>query len=271
MIQPTPQGHTSSVDTRQFQKSELRDMIRIDEREAREYMFHRAKNSQDMHDALKLVQDIYIQEGYVDKRTVTGPCRVLKNHLYEDTAVFVGKKNGDIIFTVSLFPDSPWGLPMDAIYEKELGRLRSRGRQIGEVGCLATHPDHRTGTQIIPMYCNKIILNYAMEQIKLDDLVIAVHPKHAPVYKELLLFDDLNPGTVRAYPSVNNNPAVALRLNLRETREKYRQCYQHKPLEANLHHFVFVKNCSNIDLFDGPRPLSVYGTDNLFFPTSKVP
>lgn len=244
MIQPKFSAHCLES----IEALELRDMIRINESDACEYEFYKITDPHDLFYSLKLVQDVYIQEGYLDPQKVSGPCRILKHHHFEDTAVFAGKKDDEIVFTVSLFPDSHRDLPMDTIYNDELEQLRDSGRSIGEVGCLATHPAHRTGTQIIPMYCNKIILNYAMEQLELDDLVITVHPRHAQVYKEILLFEELTPGTVKPYPNVNNNPAVALRLDLRDIKNKYRQCYCNKPLEADLHHFVFVRDCPNIDI-----------------------
>ena len=250
---------------------EFQNMICIDESQTKDYRFHRVTEPDDLFSALKLVQDIYIQEGYVDEKQTTCACRILKNHYYEDTAVFVGKKDRDIIFTVSLFPDSPCGLPMDAIYGKELDRLRSRGRKIGEVGCLATHPDHRNGSQNILMHGNKIMFKHAMEKLGLDDLVIVVHPKHALVYKEVLLFEELNPGTVKSYPKVNNNPAVALRLDLTDIEERFRAYYRKSALENDLHHFVFVKDSFNIEISDDLNPPAIYKNNNLFFPVPKVP
>lgn len=246
--------HVESVDQLKTPPSQLREMIRINDMETRQYVFKQVTETQDFFNALKLVQEIYIQEGYVDKTTDNRPYRILKNHHYEETAVFVGKKENRIAFTVSLFPDAPWGLPMDSIYREELDRLRSQGRKIGEVGCLATHPDHRNGSQNILMHGNKIMLKHAMEKLKLDDLVIIVHPKHALVYKEVLMFEEIDPGTVKAYPKVNNNPAVALRLDLQRVEDKFRICYKDHCFETDLHHFLFVKNSENLEILDHPSP-----------------
>ncbi len=232
----------------EFQTDQLRQIIRIDDLAMQHYAFGMATQASDVFTALKLVQDVYIQEGYMRKEQCSGPCRILKQHYHEKTAVFVGKKQEDIAFTVSLFPDSELGLPMDSIYRQELDHLRSLGRKIGEVGCLATHPDHRNGSQNILMHGNKIMLKYAMEHLELDDLVIVVHPKHERVYKEVLMFEDIHSGTVKPYPEVNNNPAVALRLNLDEIEEILRHVYQNQAPETNLHHFLFVKDSTNIEM-----------------------
>lgn len=228
-----------------FEDIALRNLIRIDEQKMEKYDFKVASNIDEIYEALKLVQDVYCQEGYTNAEENSCECRILKHHFLKDTVIFIGKKNQKLVFTVSLFPDSSDGLPMDDIYEEELNRLRLQGRRIGEVGCLATHPDSRDGSQNIPMHGNKIMLRYAMDFLKLDDLVITVHPKHALVYKKSLMFDDITPGKVKAYPKVNNNPAVALRLNLQKAEEKFHYFYKDNLPETNLHDFFFVKN-SNI-------------------------
>lgn len=219
----------------------LQQLIKIDELKMAQYQFKLATSAKDYFAALKLVQDVYRKEGYVNANESSCPCRILENHFFEKTAIFIGKKEEKLVFTVSLFPDSPKGLPMDSIYKNDLDSLRDQGRRIGEVGCLATHPEYRDRSQNIPMHGNKIMLNYAMEYLKLDDLVITVHPKHALVYKDVLMFEEIGKGTIKAHPKVNSNPAVALRLNLNEAEAKYRHFYQYNSLDTNIHHFFFVK------------------------------
>ena len=222
-------------------QTQLQQLIKIDEREMEQYRFEIATSAKDYFAALKLVQDVYLKEGYVNADESSCLCRILENHFFEKTAVFIGKKEDKVVFTVSLFPDSSNGLPMDSIYKKELDSLRDQGRMIGEVGCLATHPEFRNGSQNLPMHGNKIMLNYAMDYLKLDDLVITAHPKHALLYKQVLMFEEMGKGTIKAHPKVNSNPAVALRLNLKEAEEKCRHFYQNNSLETNMHHFFFVK------------------------------
>jgi len=228
--------------------TDLGQLIKIDELKMAKYQFKLATSAEDYFAALKLVQDVYVREGYVNVDEASCPCRILKNHFFEKTAVFIGKKNEEMVFTASLFPDSAKGLPMDSIYKKELNSLRDQGRMIGEVGCLATHPEFRNGSQNIPMHGNKILLKYAMEYLKLDDLVITVHPKHAMVYTETLMFDEIGKGQIKAHPKVNGNPAVALRLNLGEVEAKFKHLYQNNSLSTNLHHFLFIKQSSILQL-----------------------
>jgi hypothetical protein len=238
----------TEIEKKTTEQIALQQLIKIDELKMARYRFELATSAEDYFAALKLVQDVYLKEGYVNADESSCPCRILENHFFEKTAVFIGKKENKLIFTVSLFPDSPNGLPMDSIYKKELDSLRDKGRMVGEVGCLATHPEFRDGSQNIPMHGNKIMLNYAMEYLKLDDLVITVHPRHALVYKEILMFEEIGKGQVKAHPKVNGNPAVALRLNLHEAETKCRHFYQKNSLDTNLHHFLFVKQSSILQL-----------------------
>lgn len=238
-----------------------RQLIRIDEQKMSQYHFGFARCDEDYFCALKLVQDAYINEGYVNPDEKFCKYRILENHFYEKTRVFIGKKDEALIFTVSLFPDSPFGLPMDLIYKKELDHMRSLGRKIGEAGCLATHPEFRNGSQNILIYGNKVMLKYAMEYLKLDDLVICVHPKHAQIYKYLMMFDEIGEGKIKVHPKVNGNPAVALRLNLNEAEAKFKHFYQNNPRETNLYNFLFAKQDTplefaenNRDLYDNSEP-----------------
>jgi hypothetical protein len=105
------------------------------------------------------------------------------------------------------------------------------------------------------MHGNKIMFKYAMENLHLDDLVITVHPKHALIYKKVLMFDELGAGKVKTYSKVNNNPAVALRLNLWEVKEKFKHFYQNNPKETNLHHFVFVNRNDTLQLPEHKQPM----------------
>lgn len=220
----------------------IRQMICIDDTEIQHYGFGMAIQAMDYIIALKLVQDIYRQEGYLNPEEESATCRILQNHFNEKTAVFVGKKHDEIAFTVSLFPDGPHELPMDSIYREELDQLRFQGRKIGEVSCLATHPDHRHISQTILFHGFRMMFKHATETLGLDDLVITIHPKHGIVYKEVLMFEEVCPGTVKTYPIVNNNPALGLRMNLHGIEAKFKHFYKNNPPETNLYEFVFGEN-----------------------------
>jgi hypothetical protein len=109
---------------------------------------------------------------------------------------------------------------MDEIYFNELNQLRKMGRRIAEVSSLASDSTLfgpgvslmlNAKKMFIVFKLFKLLFDYAKEILKIDDLCISIHPKHEITYK-FLLFEDL--GNLKYYPSVNNNPAIAKRLNL---------------------------------------------------------
>ena len=107
---------------------------------------------------------------------------------------------------------------MDVIYGPELQELRKRGRRLTEVTMLA---DRRLEVQrTLPMLLTlmKLVFDYATLVVKADDLCIAINPRHEEFYKRFLLFTKL--GELRTYPSVRNNPALALRLEVSQARAR---------------------------------------------------
>ena len=191
--------------------------------------------------SFRLVHDVYVDSGYITPSPTA--LRIIPHHSHPDSRVFLGMFSPDgqqelPIYTVSLFPDSPAeGLPMDIAFKKELDPLREQGRLLAEAGCLASEPLFRKKDMNIPMLGNRLLLRYAMEQLGVDDLVITTHPKYLWVYEDILLFEKI--GEVSRYGYVNDNPAVALRLNLQTVKERSRKIYGSKPKTKNVYHFFF--------------------------------
>jgi len=175
-----------------------------------------AASRRELEEAFRLIYSSYLRRGYMEP----DPSRIrlsLFNAL-PSTATFVGVLEDRVIATVSLVPDSELGLPMDEVYAPELGKLRAQGRRLSEVTMLA---DRRLEVQrTLPMLLAlmKLVFDYASLVVKADDLCIAVNPRHEEFYRRFLLFDDLD--GLRTYPSVRNNPAVGLRLEVSQARQR---------------------------------------------------
>ncbi len=213
-------------------------------------VFRCAESPDDYIKAFRLVHDVYVQAGYIDP--TPSALRITPYHSNPNSRVFLGMYQGGyqeaLIYTVSMFPDSEEhaGLPMDMAFKRELDVLRNQGRSLVEIGALASAPAFRKKDMNIPMLGNQIIQKYAFEYLHSDDIVITVHPKYRWVYRDILLFEEL--GCVDQYDYVRDNPAVAMRLNLRTMEEKYRKVYDSMPREKNLHHFFFGKESSSVCL-----------------------
>ncbi len=148
--------------------------------------------------------------------------RVTPYHLLSTTEVFIAVLRGETIFTVSLIGDGQLGLPMETIYAKEVASRRRRGLVLGEVSCLADR--RRQFRRFFPVFLKvgRLMVQCARQR-GFDELLVAVHPKHARFYQRLMSFELI--GEETTYPAVCNQPAVALSLDLaridRERPENY--------------------------------------------------
>lgn len=212
--------------------------------------FRQASSIEDYISCFRLLHDVYVDAGYTKPSRI--PLRIIPHHADPESRVFMGCSTDDqaeeaLIYTASLFPDNEQGLPMDTGFERQVDVLRNQGRRLVEVGGLASHPLYRRGNKNIPMLGNRLIVSYAVEILHADDLLITIHPKHLKIYEDILLFEKI--GRISSYSYVNDNPAVALRLNLNTVFQRLKKNYAKTPIRKNLYHFFFgAESPPSIDL-----------------------
>jgi hypothetical protein len=162
--------------------------------------------------ASRLVHDCYVHRGY---RAPSPDGRHVSPHLaMPTTAIFVARADGAVVATVALVVDSELQLPCDALYGAELFALRAAGRRLAEVSALAVQEGWRDVGLGALRALVQVVGIYGRERAHVDDLCIAVHPRHAAFYERRLRFRRF--GALRAYEAVNGAPAVGLRLDLSE-------------------------------------------------------
>ncbi|MDZ7700088.1 MAG: hypothetical protein U5R49_25235 [Deltaproteobacteria bacterium] len=225
----------------------LRKRVCIDESKLDGTTFKIADTIEELKSAYGLVHDVYVKEGYMDPHP--SGMRVTKYNLLPKSTTFVGKKDGKVVVTISLIPDSENGLPMDSLFKRELDKIRSQGRYIAEVGNLATDPNFRNRNQNVPMHANKIMLRYAHRYLNVDNLVIAINPKHKWLYKNILLFNQIS--GKKDYDYVKGAPALAMTMDILRAEQRYRDVYANStryPPPRNLHHFAFIGDSPPIRL-----------------------
>jgi len=158
--------------------------------------------------AFRLIYDSYLRARLGEPNDYG--LRVTPYHLLPTTETFLAVCGGQTIFTMSLVIDGQLGLPMECAYGREVEARRERGLLLGEVTCLA---DRRAQFErFFPVFVrlSRLMAQHAWAR-GLDELVIAVHPRHARFYRRFMHFEPIGPQ--RAYPSVRNHPAVAMSLN----------------------------------------------------------
>ena len=188
-----------------------------------------AETIDEFSQAFSLLHDIYLQMKYLSKPKPHGMLFGI-HALLPETVVFVAKSYQTVISTLTeIFDTEQFGLPMDIIYRDELDGLRAQGRKIVELSALVTPSKLRWRNLF--MYLSQVMYQYSIYR-GIDDLCIAVNPKHVRFYKSIFLFEDLGPE--RLYPRVDA-PAVALRINMDDIRSKSLEIYGALEFECNLH------------------------------------
>ncbi|NMC19091.1 MAG: hypothetical protein GYA33_01615 [Thermogutta sp.] len=160
--------------------------------------------------ALRLVHDAYVRAGLIEPNS--HGVRATPYHVLPTTTIFVGECDcGRVISTMSLVGDGELGLPLETVYGPEIARRRGDGKRMAEVSCLAADPAQvGCGMEVFIHLC-RLMTVFAIGR-RYDELVIAVHPRHAKFYQRMLAFRVF--GELREYPSVKDHPAVALYLDL---------------------------------------------------------
>lgn len=156
----------------------------------------------------ELIYRSYVRAGLC-AQTDTG-LRITPYQLLPTTDIIVAELRGQMISTVSLVRDGKLGLPMESVFPEEVAARRKAGIGLAEVSCLA---DRRQGTaRFFGLFCE---LSRLMAQLArktgVDELVVVVNPRHAPLYRRYMAFDQI--GEERVYDAVQGFPAVPLSLN----------------------------------------------------------
>lgn len=171
-----------------------------------------ARRSRSLTAAFRLVHDRYVERGYM--RPDPSGLRLSLHHGLPSTKVFVATDGGRVAGTVSLIEDSRIGVPMDGLYGEELGVLRRQRRRLSEVSALAIDDRYNTAGVTILKRLILLLIVYAIEIRKQDDICIAVNPRHVRFYQRLFP-RAAQFGHLKSYDKVNGAPAVLLRLDLR--------------------------------------------------------
>ncbi len=154
--------------------------------------------------AFRLVHREYRRSGLTSDNAMR--MRVMKHHLLETTEVLVAKRNNDVEFTVSLVRDGRYGLPAESLFMDEIAAMRSAGVSLAEVSCVASccEGDEKKRFELFVKMISLTI--HAARHRGVDRLLLAVHPRHAKVYKRL--FGCVVCTDVKEYEAVQGNPAV---------------------------------------------------------------
>jgi hypothetical protein len=159
--------------------------------------------------AFQLVYRSYVRAGLCPVRA--SGLRVTRYQLQRSTDIFIAKLRGEVIGTLSLVHDDRLGLPMEQVYTREVAERRGKGLRLAEISCLASR--QISVARNFSLYCDLCshMIQFA-KKMEIDQVLAVVHPRHAPLYRRYMAFEQI--GEYRDYPAVQNNPGVALCLDV---------------------------------------------------------
>jgi len=164
-----------------------------------------ARSPAELRKAFRLVFERYYRAGLETAKA--SRIRLTPYHLLPTSEVLIAERNSVITSTLSMFGDSPAGLPMESMYGQQICHLRSQGFRLAEIGSLA---DRRNGQgRFINTFVQigRLLAQVAQSR-GIDVIVAAVHPRHARLYEKVMGFRQI--GHYSSCPYANGNPAVAL-------------------------------------------------------------
>lgn len=172
-----------------------------------------ASSREERRAAFRLAYQSYLRAGLCNS---CNECvRITPHQLLPTTDILIAELRSEVISTLSLVRDGELGLPLEAIYPEHVAARRAHGLKLAEVSCLADR--RRDIVRFFALFCDLArLMTQIADRNGVDQLLIAVHPRHARMYRRAMGFKQV--GDDRDYPAVNSNPAVLLSLDLHEVR-----------------------------------------------------
>lgn len=183
-----------------------------------------------------LVYRSYLRRGYMAESGLG--MRILPQDALPEVSTFLAQQAPEWspAATLTVIPDSPFLLPMDVLYRRELDMLRGPGRKPCEIAKLvmgeAEGPEGAEAAEAKPdvellLALFRVAYLTARYLEGCTDMVITVNPHHEKYYRRLMRFERL--GEPKAYGSVRGAVAVPMRLDLLGAEETYRSKADLKP------------------------------------------
>ncbi len=219
-------------------------MFKINEDLVSGLLFKVAETEDEFSQAFELVHEVHLDSGFVDDNP--HGMRIHPANAHPQSTVFVAKKGDKVVLTISLLLDSPLGLPMSDDFGEEVSLLRIDQRRFAEVSALASDPENRVGGMAAVIAMIKTMYLYGKNHLDLDDFLITASPEHAPLYRDLFLFENF--GTAKTYSSIEGVPAVPMRLNLHTSKARSLAAYAGQPPEYNMHDYFYEHESGVISL-----------------------
>ena len=181
------------------------------------FSYRIAQNEQEIQQAVDLVSEVYIAEGYFSSDQINTK---IQSYLLQPYATTIlAFYNSQVIGAISLIRNTDTGLPMDDIFSTELVPIRKQYQTIAEICQFAieksTSEDRKKSMQVSFGLLAHTIHVLRSEQI--TGACFTINPKHLVFYTSIGCEQI---GDEKQYALVNNAPALALFMDISKLSEE---------------------------------------------------
>lgn len=168
-----------------------------------------AETKEEFAQAFRIQYEQYRYLGYIDENEFGMTYSLF--HSLPSTRVIIVKIKNEVVGTMSLFTDSPMGLPMEAGWD--ISQCRSEGVRVAEIGalCIKRGRPGLKGKLFIPMCI--FVYRYARKYLGVDRFVIGTRKEVKEYYQAVFGFKLLSNPFLK-YSSVKGNESVGQYLDL---------------------------------------------------------
>jgi hypothetical protein len=202
-----------------------------------ELEFRIAKTERELEQSFALLHDAYLEAGLMAAAHPSG-LRTTVYHALPSTTTLIACWNDEVVGTLSVIRDGPFGIPMET--EFDVSELRQKDLRFCEVSSLAIAPRFRKrGRILFPLI--KYLMRYTRGYFGINRQVLVTHPSDADLYGAIAMARPLSNQRVDHYGYANGAPALASVIDLDRFEEDLRSAFDGAPPERNYHHFIYER------------------------------
>ncbi|MCD4701894.1 MAG: hypothetical protein K8S24_08575 [Candidatus Aegiribacteria sp.] len=190
-----------------------------------------AESIDEMKEAYKLIYDNYLLSGF--QKPDPSSMRISFHNLLPTSCLMIAKKNGKVCGTLTLIQESGDRLPINELFNYEIGKIRKEDSLICELSGLAldTSLTNRESRAVLHSLFRKAFI-LGRHLLGCTDFCMMINPRHCDYYQKEFNFEKI--GQIKKYDKVNGAPAVPLRLHLVKGAEIF------KKSSAHLYQYFFI-------------------------------
>ncbi len=165
----------------------------------------------EIKEAFRLIYDTYLSSDF--QKPDPSSMRISFYNLLPISLLLTVKKNGKVCGTLSLIQESDHRLPINELFNNEIGKIGKKDSLICELSGLAVDRSLTNGESrvvLFSLFRKAFILGHDL--LGCTDFCMMINPRHCDYYQKEFNFEKI--GQVRQYDKVNGAPAVPMRLNL---------------------------------------------------------